>query len=833
VTEEQVSELIVVEEMGAALGKPRRSDELDVNVSSERQSNLKNNGIRCSMNENISKRRVAPPILPPAVRTICVPDAPKPTHSKMRNDPHGPPTAVFSIPPRSHEESCPRRVEDGEPCRNDDGHGSVNKSVSTRWIMYSVLSLMGQVEDLPVVQNPTRSTTRIVSSYSPQTAVSSTHPRFGTESCGCRSGLGTKLGQIDNIRCSVKDNVSKRGTVPKALSPHIQVAYLPVVHSPTCSQTRSNPYGSKTAVSFNIPRSHRRSRDCGLEVSIRRSSDAIHVKRSNDPTTTVLSTTPQFHRELSSRPLGGIKLHHSDEAYCSARRLVNKRWTVPTALSSHIQVTNIPVFQDQMRSRTHYDSSYGPQTAVFSVHQRFPAESCHRCLDGVESCQKDELSFSAKENISRRQTVPLALSSHMQVTNVPVFQAVTCSPTRNDLPNDRTMAISSILRRFPKDSRRRHLGDTQGCHNDERHRSVKKDVSKRRTVPMALSPTIQVRDSPVSQVLTRPQMRYKSLYGPQVAVPSIHPRFPRESCRSRHLDGIESCQNDELGFSVKKNISNRRTVPPALFPDQRVVDLPVSQIPTRLKRRIRHSYGPKKAAASTNRRCPRSSRHRRLVVLRRRRHDAVHVKRSISNAISKSKSNALLVFDPDPSKHAYSPCTVTVTPHDDGSPEKVHEKLRMCYPLRKKREQRARRSPVWCERVLTIARQVGTKVTCHITTLKHVHAFAWVLTTCRVKWYVLNQVHRVLLGALLFYVPYHWPGRVGTHKVTRLLLCSILSNMFSLLSFPSVTQLLPYNFCVIATDRVRWISLSEFPESYSASTSISLCIDAQGLLPVC
>jgi hypothetical protein len=126
---------------------------------------------------------------------------------------------------------------------------------------------------------------------------------------------------------------------------------------------------------------------------------------------------------------------------------------------------------------------------------------------------------------------------------------------------------------------------------------------------------------------------------------------------------------------------------------------------------------------------------------------------------------------------------------------------------------------------------------CHNQTCSHVCLRThWILTTCRVKWYVLNQVHRVLLGALLFYVPYHWPGQVGTHKVTRVLLCSnssILSNMFSLLSFPSVTQLLPYNFCVIATDRVRWISLSEFPESYSVSTSISLCIDAQGLLPVC
>jgi hypothetical protein len=64
-------------------------------------------------------------------------------------------------------------------------------------------------------------------------------------------------------------------------------------------------------------------------------------------------------------------------------------------------------------------------------------------------------------------------------------------------------------------------------------------------------------------------------------------------------------------------------------------------------------------------------------------HDAVRMKCSIPNAISKSKSNALLAFDPDPSKCVYSPCTVTVTPHDDGSPKKVHEKLRVWLPPKK------------------------------------------------------------------------------------------------------------------------------------------------------
>jgi hypothetical protein len=201
--------------------------------------------------------------------------------SIARKDPsHGPPMAVSSFCPRSLEDLRQRRLGGAQGCRNDERHRSVKKDVSRRRTVHRALSPIAEVRGLPVTQALTCPHTRYKPSYGPQTAVASIHRRFYKESPGQHLD-NAGLFQIDEMRCSVKDHVSKRGTVPKALSPHIQVAYLPVVHSPMRSQTRSNPYGSKMAVSFNIPRSHRRSRDRGLEVSIRRSSDAVHVKCSN------------------------------------------------------------------------------------------------------------------------------------------------------------------------------------------------------------------------------------------------------------------------------------------------------------------------------------------------------------------------------------------------------------------------------------------------------------------------------------------------------------------------------------------------------------------------
>jgi hypothetical protein len=104
-----------------------------------------------------------------------------------------------------------------------------------------------------------------------------------------------------------------------------------------------------------------------------------------------------------------------------------------------------------------------------------------------------------------------------------------------------------------------------------------------------------------------------------------------------------------------------------------------------------------------------------------------------------------------------------------------------------------------------------------------------VLTTCRVKWYDLNQVHQVL-PALLLYVPYHWLGQMDTNKVSRVLLCF----NFSLAEFLGGCSAFPFqSLCVITPGLVQWVILPEFPVCYSVSISLSLCIHAQGLLSNC
>jgi hypothetical protein len=99
--------------------------------------------------------------------------------------------------------------------------------------------------------------TQIEPSYGPQPAVAYVHPQFHEESRrSCR--LGVELGQINDIRCSVKDNVSKRWTVPLALSPHIQLTVLPVFPPPTHPKVRNDDsYGPQMTVSLNLPRFHR------------------------------------------------------------------------------------------------------------------------------------------------------------------------------------------------------------------------------------------------------------------------------------------------------------------------------------------------------------------------------------------------------------------------------------------------------------------------------------------------------------------------------------------------------------------------------------------------
>jgi hypothetical protein len=84
-------------------------------------------------------------------------------------------------------------------------------------------------------------------------------------------------------------------------------------------------------------------------------------------------------------------------------------------------------------------------------------------------------------------------------------------------------------------------------------------------------------------------------------------------------------------------------------------------------------------------------------VLRWRQRDAVCEKRSMLNVVSVTKSKTLLVLYPDRGKGPYSPGSAPMASGLHKRPEKVREKLRVCFTPSKKRERRTRRSPIWFE----------------------------------------------------------------------------------------------------------------------------------------
>jgi hypothetical protein len=164
------------------------------------------------------------------------------------------------------------------------------------------------------------------------------------------------------------------------------------------------------------------------------------------------------------------------------------------------------------------------------------------------------------------------------------------------------------------------------------------------------------------------------------------------------------------------------------------------------------------------------------------------------------------------------------------------------YPPRKECERCTHHSPVWFERNSMNGRQVGTCDKSHMShynnqTHSHVclRTSPGVLTTCRIKWYVPTQVHQVLFS--IIFQDHHvslcllltntiWSYQCPYNFLIRVLFVSI----FPMLNSSEVTQLFPFKFHVIAPGQVQWIILSEFPECYLALISISLCINAQGLL---
>jgi hypothetical protein len=91
------------------------------------------------------------------------------------------------------------------------------------------------------------------------------------------------------------------------------------------------------------------------------------------------------------------------------------------------------------------------------------------------------------------------------------------------------------------------------CQNDKRSCSVSKTVSEQQTVPLALSPCLQVENSPLVQDQTCSKTRSNHPYGPQMAVSSLNLCFPG-LLQHRHLDVLRRCQRD--GVHVKRSKLN-------------------------------------------------------------------------------------------------------------------------------------------------------------------------------------------------------------------------------------------------------------------------------------
>jgi hypothetical protein len=133
--------LVVIDERDSELVHPigrgpcSENGDTEMNLMRLREvPDLKNNQTCCSMKEKVSKRHVAPPAQPPVIQTNCIPDAPKPAHSKTGiESPDGPKKAVPSIHLRFCKESPCRCLDDlrmGPTVEHDDdavGHRPVHR----------------------------------------------------------------------------------------------------------------------------------------------------------------------------------------------------------------------------------------------------------------------------------------------------------------------------------------------------------------------------------------------------------------------------------------------------------------------------------------------------------------------------------------------------------------------------------------------------------------------------------------------------------------------------------------------------------------------------------
>jgi hypothetical protein len=237
----------------------------------------------------------------------------------------------------------------------------------------------------PVINDPAYSRVHLAP-YGPPAAVPSLfHPQCLEESHCCHFD-GVLPTQIKDAHGSVNEVIREHWTVPLALSPTIQARDSPVshklMHLCACYDSTDRP---GLAV-FSFP-------PCG--------------------------PCPE-----------GVEPWQSGVKQCSVKKIINECWTVPMAPSSHIQVMNISVSPDLTHSQMRYSPSYRPKMAVASsIHPQIHKE-LHRCSClGTELGQIDNICCSAKDNISKPQTVPQALSPYNQVVSLPVPQIPTCLKT--------------------------------------------------------------------------------------------------------------------------------------------------------------------------------------------------------------------------------------------------------------------------------------------------------------------------------------------------------------------------------------------------------------------
>jgi hypothetical protein len=195
------------------------------------------------------------------------------------------------------------------------------------------------------------------------------------------------------------------------------------------------------------------------------------------------------------------------------------------------------------------ESSYGPQMAVAFHHPRFLVETRTHCLAGTESCRNDKISCSEKEQVSKRRTVPLALSPSDQVTDLPETWLPTHSAGHNKCSHGPEMTGLSCPSRVPMNP---------GSYQPYGHAT-------------AIS-LIQQGSPQESSCL--------HIDGVELGLSNVGCCFVSENTIEQwtvpesmccHLDNVVLCQSDKIHCSAIDNVSRPWTVPKALSPCIQVI----------------------------------------------------------------------------------------------------------------------------------------------------------------------------------------------------------------------------------------------------------------------